>query len=252
MNAIGHALLAAAATAVLVAPFPAMPQAYPAKSVRIIVPHPPGGPGDVPPRGIAQALSQILGQPFVVENREGADGQIGAEAAVKAAPDGYTLLATSSGAMIINPTLRKDLPYDVTRFAPIVLTGVMQQLFLARPDMAANSMKALLEQAKAKPESVTVGTMGTVDIANLFVHLAKADLGVAFYPIPYKSSSQALQSALAGDVQLVSYALGPALKLVQAGKMKVLAISPRILLRAFRPRSWRSSSRAIWRSFKSS
>jgi tripartite-type tricarboxylate transporter receptor subunit TctC len=202
-------------------------QSYPIKPTRIIVPHPPGGPGDVPPRGIAQALSQTLGQPFVIENREGADGLIGAEAAVKAAPDGYTLLATSSGTMIINPTLRKDLPYDMTRFAPIVLTGVMQQLILTRPDMPANSMKVLLEQAKAKPESVTVGTMGTVDIANLFVQWTKAELGVSFYPIPYKSSSQALQSALAGDVHVVSYALGPALKLVQAGKMKALAISPR-------------------------
>jgi tripartite-type tricarboxylate transporter receptor subunit TctC len=202
-------------------------QAYPVKTVRVIVPHPPGGPGDVPPRGIAQALSQSMGQPFVIENREGADGQIGVEAALKAAPDGYTLLQTSSGALVINPTLKKDITYDVSRFTPIILTGLMQQLILVGSNFPVNSLKELLEQVKAKPESVTMGTMGSVDVANLFVQFVKAELGASFYPIPYKSSSQALQAALAGDVQVVSFALGPAIKLVQSGKLKALAISPK-------------------------
>jgi tripartite-type tricarboxylate transporter receptor subunit TctC len=206
---------------------PAFAQTYPTKLVRIIVPHPPGGPGDVPPRGFAQALSQSMGQSFIVENREGADGLIGAEFASKAAPDGYTLLATSVGTMVVNPSLRKDASYDLSKFTPIVQTGVLQQLILAIPSVPANNMKELLALAKAKPESVTVGTFGQVNLANIFVEWAKAEIGVRFYPIPYKSASQSLQSALAGDVQVISFAMGPASKLVQAGKLKAMALSPR-------------------------
>ena len=99
---------------------PAFGQAYPVKTVRVIVPHPPGGPGDVPPRGIAQALAQKLGQPFVIENREGADGLIGAEACMKAAPDGYTVCATSAGVIQVNPALRREPTYDLSRFTAIV------------------------------------------------------------------------------------------------------------------------------------
>ncbi len=202
-------------------------QGYPAKVVRVIVPHPPGGPGDVPPRGIAQALSQSLGQPFVIENREGADGLIGADAAAKAAPDGYTLCATSAGVIVINPMVRKDANYSATRFAPIVETGTLTQLILANPSVPANSMKELFALAKAKPESVTVGTFGGINLASLLVDWARAELGVRLYPIPFKSASQGLQSAIAGDVQIVTFAMGPALKLVQTGKLKALAVSPR-------------------------
>ena len=97
-------------SALLFASCAALGQGWPAKSVRIIVPHPPGGPGDVPPRGFAQGLQQALGQPFVVENRDGADGIIGAEACAKAAPDGYTLCSTSNGVTVVNAVLRTKLP----------------------------------------------------------------------------------------------------------------------------------------------
>lgn len=209
-----------------IAPLPALSQAYPAKTVRIIVPHPPGGPGDVPPRGIAQALSQSMGQPFIIENREGADGLIGAEACAKSAPDGYTLCATSAGTMVVNPNVRKDATYDVSRFAPIVHTGTLQQLILANPRVPANSLQELFALARAKPESVTVGTFGAINLASLLVQWSKSQ-GIVFYPIPYKSASQGLQSAMAGDVHVVTFAAGPGAKLVQAGKMKALAISPR-------------------------
>jgi tripartite-type tricarboxylate transporter receptor subunit TctC len=202
-------------------------QAYPAKAVRVIIPHPPGGPGDVPPRGIAQALTQAMGQPFIVENREGADGLIGAEAAAKAAPDGYTLLQTSVGTMVINRALRKDANYDASRFVAIIHTGAMQQLILATVSVPANSMKDLLELAKAKPESIAIGTYGQINLASVFAEWARAELGVRFYPVPFKSASQSLQSAMAGDVQVVSYAVGPVLKLIRSGKLKAFAICPK-------------------------
>ena len=202
-------------------------QTYPAKVVRVIVPHPPGGPGDVPPRGIAQGLAQALGQPFVIENREGADGLIGAEACAKAAPDGYTLCATSVGTMLVNPAVRKEATYNLSKFAAVVHTGTLQQVILGSPNLAANSMAELLALAKTKPDSITVGTMGGVNLASLLIGWAKAEQGVRFYQIPFKSASQSVQSAMAGDVNVVTYAMGPSVRLVQSGKLKALALSPR-------------------------
>ena len=219
---------AAAAIALLgTTAIPASGQAYPSKTVRVIVPHPPGGPGDVPPRGLAQALAQKLGQPFVIENREGADGLIGAEACMKAAPDGYTLCATSAGVVMVNPALRREPSYDLSKFTAIVHTGTLQQLMLANPGTPGNSMREVLAAAKAKPGSITVGTFGGINLASLFVGWAKAELGIEFYPIPYKSASQGVQASMAGDVNIVSFAAGPGAKMVQSGKMKALAISPR-------------------------
>ena len=213
--------------AIAAAPATVVAQAYPTKTVRVIVPHPPGGPGDVPPRGFAQALSQSMGQPFVIENREGADGLIGAEACMKAAPDGYTLCATSAGVIQVNPALRKEPTYDVTKFTAIVHTGTLRQLILANASTPGNTMKEVFAAAKAKPGSITVGTFGGINLASLFVGWTKAELGLEFYPIPYKSASQSVQAAMAGDVNIVSFAAGPGAKMVQSGKLKALAISPR-------------------------
>ncbi len=216
-------------------PQAAFPQAYPTRIVRIITPHPPGGPGDVPPRGIAQSLSQTLGQPFVVENRDGADGIIGAEACAKATPDGYTLMFTSNGVVVVNAVTRKKLPYDPVRdFIPIVQTGVLYSMLMAIPSVPANSLQEVLAILKAKPESLTLGTYGSgINFAAMVGRYTKARLGAAFYQIPYKSASQALQAAVAGDVQIVGYALGQAATLVKAGKMKPLAINSLKRLPAF-------------------
>jgi tripartite-type tricarboxylate transporter receptor subunit TctC len=225
MKRLFTSFLCVAGCAALAAPVAVLAQAYPAKTVRVIVPHPPGGPGDVPPRGLAQMLSQSLRQPFVVENREGADGIIGAEACAKAPADGYTVCSMSNGVVLVNPIIRTNMPYDTARFAPVVQIGTLYSLMLAIPSLPASSMSELLALAKAKPDSVSVGTYGSINLASLFVQWTKAQLGVSFYPIPYKSASQGLQAALAGDVQLVSFALGQGSKLVQAGKLKALAVN---------------------------
>jgi tripartite-type tricarboxylate transporter receptor subunit TctC len=219
--------LAAIAAALALAPvMEAFAQAYPAKTVRIIVPHPPGGPGDVPPRGFAQGFSQAMGQSFVVENRDGAEGIIGAEACAKAAPDGYTLCSTSNGVTVVNSVLRGKLPYDPFKdFTPIVQTGTLYSMIMATPAVPANSMQEVLALLKAKPESITLGTYGSINMASMVGKFTQARMGASFYPIPYKSASQALQAALAGDVQVVGYALGQAATLVKAGKMKPLAIN---------------------------
>jgi tripartite-type tricarboxylate transporter receptor subunit TctC len=226
MNRHSGIFLLAALCACGAAPFAAFGQAYPAKTVRIIVPHPPGGPGDVPPRGFAQGLAQSLGQPFVVENRDGADGIIGAEACAKAAPDGYTLCSTSNGVTVVNSVVRIQLPYDPFKdFAPVVQTGTLYSMIMAIPSVPADSMAEVLALLKAKPESLTLGTYGSINLASMVGKFSKARMGAAFYPIPYKSASQALQAALGGQVQVVGYALGQASSAVKAGKMKPLAIN---------------------------
>ena len=127
----------------------------------------------------------------------------------------------------MNPALRKEPSYDVSKFSAIVHTGTLQQLMLANLATPGNSMKEVFAAAKAKPGSITVGTFGGINLASLFVGWAKAELGVEFYPIPYKSATQGAQASLAGDVNIVSFAAGPGAKMVQSGKMKALAVTSR-------------------------
>jgi len=222
------------AAAFLIAPAAVQAQAYPTKPVRIIVPHPPGGPGDVPPRGFAQSLSQVLGQPFVVENRDGADGIIGVEACVKSAPDGHTLCSTSNGTTIVNSVVRPKLSYDPFKdLVGVVQTGTLYSMVMAVPSVPANSMTELLALLKAKPESITLGTYGGINMAAMVGQYTKTNLGAEFLTVPYKSASQALQAALAGQVQVVGFALGAAATHVKAGKMKPLAVNSDKRLPAF-------------------
>jgi tripartite-type tricarboxylate transporter receptor subunit TctC len=207
-------------------------QGWPSKTVRIIVPHPAGGPADVPPRAMAQSLAQTLGQPFIVENRLGADGIIGAEACAKAAPDGHTLCSMSNGVSVVNPVMHLKLPYEPGDFVPVVQTGTLYSVVLAHPSVPGNSMPELIAALKAKPESLSYGTYGQITLAYFLVEWLKVKMGASFHQVPYKSSSQALQALVSGEVQAASYALGAARKLVQAGKLKALAVNSRERLAA--------------------
>ena len=229
-----RAIVTTLATASLAASFAVYAQAYPTKPVRIIIPHPVGGPGDIPPRGFAAGLTQVMGQAFVVENRDGADGVIGADACAKAAPDGYNICSMSNGVTIVNSVVRPKLSYDPFKdFVGIVQTGTLYSMIMATPSVPANSMAEVLALLRAKPESLTLGTYGAINMAAMMGQFAKSRLGAAFYPIPYKSASQALNAALAGDVQVVGFALGAAATHVKAGKMKALAINSDKRLPAF-------------------
>ena len=216
------------ALAALWASFPAAyGQAYPVKSVRVIVPHPPGGgPLDGPARGMAEYLGKSLGQTFVVENRDGADGILGTEAVVKAAPDGYTLLTTSASVITLNSFVRANLPYDTSRdLDPIGYIGVINSVVMVHPSVPAKSMRELLDLARTKPDSVSWGTLGTTSIGSLLIGLFKKDFGARFYMIPYKSTVQALLGTVAGDVNVVAYAVGEAARFSKAGKVRPLAIT---------------------------
>jgi tripartite-type tricarboxylate transporter receptor subunit TctC len=220
--------LVAAFSALLLALSPVPPaaaQGYPVKPVKVIVPHPTGGgPVDGPARGVADALGKALGQPFVIENRDGADGIIGMEALVKSAPDGYTLAVTSASVVTMNELTRVSLPYNSARdLAPVAYFGAIQSLLLVHPSVPAKTLQELIEMAKAKPNSVSWGTLGTTSNGPLLIGLFKKDYGAGFYMIPYKSTIQALQGTVAGDVNVVAYAAGGAVNLVKAGKLRAIA-----------------------------
>ena len=175
----------------------AQAQSYPAKPVKIIVPHPTGGgPIDLPARGLAEFLTRSMGQPFVVENRDGADGLIGAEALAKSNADGYTLGVT---------------------------IGAIESLLLVNTAVPARTFSELLDMAKAKPNTVSWGTLGTTSNGPLLIGMLRKDLGASFYMIPYKSNIQAVQGTVAGDVNVVAYAAGGAVPFIKAGKLRPLA-----------------------------
>ncbi len=205
----------------------ALAQNYPVKSVRVIVPHPPGsGPIDGPARGMADYLGRALGQTFVVENRDGADGILGTEAAVKSTPDGYTLLTTSASVITLNSFVRAKLPYDTMRdLDPVGYIGVINSLVMVHPSVPAKSLRELLDLAKAKPDSITWGTLGTTSVGSLLIGLFRKDYGARFYMIPYKSTVQALLGTVAGDVNVVAYAVGEGARMTKAGKLRALALT---------------------------
>ncbi len=203
----------------------AVAQTWPAKTVRIIVPHPAGGPVDVPARGAAQELSKVMGQSFIIENRDGADGIIGAEQCAKAT-DGHTLCVTTSSVITINPLVREQLPYDPQRdFIPVIHLAALNSTFVAHPSVKANSMRELIEMAKLAPDKITFATFGNTSFGAIFVGWVKATRDASFYAIPFKSTIQGLQAAVAGDVQIASYAPAAVAPLRNAGKIKALAVT---------------------------
>jgi len=201
-------------------------QSYPVKAVRIIVPHPPGSVVDIPVRGSAQAWSQALGQPFVVDNRAGAEGIIGAEACAKGAPDGYTLCGTDSLVISLNPVTRSKLPYDPRRdFTPVVQLGFLTSSVVVSPSMPVKSMEELMALARAKPGEVSWGSWGVISLSNIYIEWLRQSKGITFLNVPYKSALQSTQALLAGEIQVSLFGAGPAAIQQKAGKLRVIAVN---------------------------
>ena len=215
-----------AGTAALALSGATLAQGYPAKAVRIIVPHPPGSVVDVPIRGAAQIWSQEFGQPFVVDNRAGAEGIIGAEACAKAAPDGYTLCGTDSLVISLNPATRSRLPYEPRRdFTPVVQMGFLTSVVAVGPALPVKSMEELIALARARPGAVSWGSWGTVSLANIYIEWLRLSRGITFLNVPYKSALQSTQALLAGEIQVSLFGAGPAAAQQKAGKLRVIAVN---------------------------
>lgn len=197
--------------------------------MKLIVPSSPGGGTDVFARILAQALGEGLNQPFVVENRPGASGNIGAAAAAKAAPDGYTFLVSANPALSVNPALYRNLPYDAERdFAPVTRGVMAPMVFVVNPSVSAQSLADLA--ALSKKERLAFGSAGTGSPTFLGVRMLEEKSGARFTHVPYKGVGPAFQDLLGGQIQFLFPDIASALAHIKAGKLRALAVTQKSAL----------------------
>jgi tripartite-type tricarboxylate transporter receptor subunit TctC len=199
---------------------------YPNRPIRFLVPYSPGGLGDSFARAVGQGLSDRLGQPVVIENMPGASQAIGAAAAAKAPPDGYTLFMGTQSGLVLNTIARKSLPYDPVKDFTPVSTLFSSPLFLVvHPSVEAKSVKDLIALAKAKPGTLSVATIGEGTSTHLASEMFESRAGVRFLKVPYKGSAPAIADLLAGRVDIMFEGGASALPFVRQNKLRALASS---------------------------
>lgn len=214
-----------AALALAAASAAASAQAYPHKTIRMVVPFPAGGPTDIIARTVGQRLTESMGQAVVIDNRGGSGGNIGADIVAKAAPDGYTLLMAIVS-FAINPSLYSKSPFDpVKDFAPITRTGAATIIFVASPSVGAKTIKDMIALAKAKPKQYNFGSPGAGTPHHLAGELLNATAGIELTHIPYKGAAPAIADLLGGQVNTAFVSLPAALPHVKAGKLVGLGIT---------------------------
>lgn len=217
VTGLGAALLSSAT---------AFGQAYPSRPVRVIVPFTPGGGTDVATRLIAPKLSERFGQPVVVENRAGAAGAIGAEATVKAAPDGYTLLVGSTSEIGIGPSLYSKLPYNVVRdLAPVAPIAATPMVLVVTPSLPVRTAGDLAKLARARPGEINYGSAGAGTGNHMWSVLFSHLTGAKIVHVPYKGAAPAQTDVISGQVQMMFTTLPAGTPFVKAGRLKALAVS---------------------------
>src|ERR1043166_8585518 len=199
----GRWLLGLALASSALPPPPVAAQDYPARAVKIIVPFPAGGTADVMPRVIGDWLSRKWGQPIVIENRTGAAGNIGAEIAAKADPDGYTLLSAPPPPLVINHNLYPKLGFDPMEFVPIAIMGRVPNALVVNPKVKANTVPEFIADARANPGRITVATQGNGSTSHLTSEMFQMMGHVKFQQVPYRGSAPALNDLVARRVAIL-------------------------------------------------
>ncbi|NDP62904.1 tripartite tricarboxylate transporter substrate binding protein [Polaromonas sp.] len=197
---------------------------WPAKPIRIVVPYPPGGSSDIIARSIAQPLSEALKQSVIVENKAGANGNLGADYVAKSAPDGYTLLLCDTGALAISPSVYTKLPFDPARdLRGVTMLAYSPHLLVVHPSVPASNLKELVALSKKTELNFAVTAMGSAPhLAGVAVERAS---GAKWQYIPYKGGSQAITDTMAGQTQILMNGMLATLPFVQSGKLKILGVS---------------------------
>jgi tripartite-type tricarboxylate transporter receptor subunit TctC len=204
---------------------PVQAQDFPAKPIKLIVPYAAGGGTDIVARIVAQKLQDKWGPAVVVENRAGAGGNVGAEAVFTAAPDGYTLLFTAQGPLVVNQYLFDKIPYEPEKFTPVSLVMVAYSALMANPKVPAQNVQELIAYAKANPNKLNYASQGIGTAAHLIAELFKSMAGVQINHIPYRGSGPALNDLVAGHVDLMFGELAPSYQYIQSGQLRALAVS---------------------------
>jgi tripartite-type tricarboxylate transporter receptor subunit TctC len=220
--------LGAAAGAPLLAPFGALAQgAWPQQPVRIIVPFAAGGSADVLPRIVAEALGPMWKQPIIIENRTGAGGNIGAEHVAQAKPDGYTLMSSPPPPLAVNQNLYPKLNFDPTKFKPITVLATSPNVVGVSNRLGVNSVKELIERAKANPGKLNAANQGNGSTSHLTAAMFESRAGVKFNHVPYRGTAPALNDLVAGHVDVFFDNISSSLPQHQGGNIKILAVAQR-------------------------
>jgi tripartite-type tricarboxylate transporter receptor subunit TctC len=199
-------------------------QDYPAKPIHVVVSVSAGGSIDMIARAYGEALSQKLGQPVVVENKPGANGNIAAAAVARATPDGYTLLATGGSTLNLNPFLYRELPFDpVKSFAPVVMTARTNFILVVHPRLGVETLQAFIALAKAKPRTLNYGSAGAGSLIQIASELFNTVVGIETNHVPYKGLAPAVNDLLSGQIDYL-FDSATTMSHIQAGRLKALAV----------------------------
>jgi tripartite-type tricarboxylate transporter receptor subunit TctC len=201
--------------------------AYPIKQVRMVVPFPAGGSADILCRIAGEKLGAAWNQPVIIDNRAGAGGNVGAEIAYRAEPDGYTLLCSPPGPLSINHNLYKTMPYDWTKFVPVTVLALVPNAISARIDLPARSVQELIAYAKANPGKVTYASQGNGSTSHLSAQMLATMAGIDMVHIPYKGEGPALIDLTAGRVDIFIGNISAALRFEKARQLKFLGVASR-------------------------
>jgi tripartite-type tricarboxylate transporter receptor subunit TctC len=205
---------------------PAWSQNFPAHSLRLVVAFPAGGPIDIVARLVTPKLSEVLGQQVIVDNRGGANGIIGTDFVAKSAPDGYTMILASPGAVAISPAVYPKMPFDTMRdLAPVTLVSTTPELLVVHPSVPAKSVKELIALAKTRPGQLNIASTGSGGLPHLALELFKSVTKTEMVHVPYNGAAPAVASLLGGQVQGLFADLPVLLPHVQSGKLRALVVA---------------------------
>ncbi|HJY77527.1 MAG TPA: tripartite tricarboxylate transporter substrate binding protein [Burkholderiales bacterium] len=201
-------------------------QGYPSRPIRLIVPFPPGGSTDILARALGDKLAQGLGQPVVIDNRPGAAGSIGAEAAARATPDGHTLMMGHLGTLAVNPAIYKSLPYDpVKSFAPVSLMAIVPSVLVVNPSLPVASAAELIAYAKAHPGKLAYGSAGNGSTSHLTTEYFKLVTGTDILHVPYKGVGPMLTDLVSGQLSVGLNGAPSVMQHINAGRLRALAVT---------------------------
>ncbi len=200
-------------------------QSYPAKTIRYIVPWPPGGGADVLSRIVSPKLSEALGQQIVIDNRGGAAGNIGAELAAKSPPDGYTIVFAYAGTHAINPSIYSKMPFKESDFAPIIWLSEVPQVLVVHPSLPVKNVKELIALAKTKPDQLTYGSSGSGAMNHLTGALFTMMTNTKLVHVPYKGGGPAAIALLSGEISMIFGEPATVVQQIKAGKVRALAVT---------------------------